>query len=71
MVWAPRLEGLRIMCGFEVSQIVDQAMARYGNGRDLVAASEVIDLLLDIRLLVDGLAHEAIARTERECEVVS
>lgn len=57
---------------FEVSQIVDQAMARFGGGhREVVAVQEVVDLLLDIRLLVDRSAHDSIARTEAECEAVS
>ena len=35
----------------DVVELIDRALARYAS-RDLVAASEVADLLLDIRLAV-------------------
>lgn len=58
------------MYEFELSTLVDQAMARYGNGREVIAAGEVVDLLLDVRLLVDKIAADAVARTEQSMEVV-
>ena len=35
----------------ELTTLVDQALERY-RGRDLVSASEVCDLLLDLRLML-------------------
>lgn len=36
----------------EITVLVDQAIARWGNGREVVAVGEIIDLLLDIRQAV-------------------
>ena len=35
----------------QLTQVVDEALERF-RGRDLVASSEVVDILLDLRLLL-------------------
>ena len=35
----------------QLTQVVDEALARF-RGRDLVASAEVVDVLLDLRLLL-------------------
>jgi len=45
----------------ELTGRIDQALEQY-RGRDLVAASEIVDLLLDLRLMLlaaDEAAHTA------------
>lgn len=37
----------------DIMEMVDQAIARWGNGREVVATGEIIDLLLDIRQAVN------------------
>ena len=44
----------------ELTGLIDEALERF-RGRDLVAASEVVDLLLDLRLML--LAADEVART--------
>ena len=36
-----------------LTQVVDEALERF-RGRDLVASAEVVDVLLDLRLLLDA-----------------
>ena len=43
----------------ELTQVVDEALERF-RGRDLIASAEVVDVLLDLRLLlleVESLEH--------------
>lgn len=47
----------------DITVLVDRAIARWGNGREVVAAGEIIDLLLDIR--------QAVAADVDEKETVS
>jgi hypothetical protein len=49
----------------ELLGIIDGALERFG-GRDLIAASEVVDLLLDLRLcvLADGELGELLDRAQ-------
>jgi hypothetical protein len=46
----------------ELTQVVDEALERF-RGRDLVASAEVVDVLLDLRLLLldaDSIPDEAL-----------
>ena len=50
----------------ELTQVVDEALERF-RGRDLVASAEVVDVLLDLRLLLleVGLPRAAARRARR------
>ena len=50
---------------YNLTTIIDQALARYGNAdRDLVSATEICDLLLDIRSM-------SVVQSDQEDEHVS